>query len=148
MILGEGPERAAIRAEAERLGVGDRVHLPGFAADPARVVGLFDLFALSSDSEQFPISVVEAMAAGLAVASPAVGDVAAMVAAENRPFLSLPGDEAALGAAMASLAADPALRASVGAANRARALADYDEQTMVRAYAALYAGAMGRERLG
>ena len=148
VILGEGPERAAIRAEAERLGVGDRVHLPGFAADPARVVGLFDLFALSSDSEQFPISVVEAMAAGLAVASPAVGDVAAMVAAENRPFLSLPGDEAALGAAMASLAADPALRASVGAANRARALADYDEQTMVRAYAALYAGAMGRERLG
>ena len=148
VILGEGPERAAITAEAERLGVGDRVHLPGFAADPAKVVGLFDLFALSSDSEQFPISVVEAMAAGLAVASPAVGDVAAMVAVENGRFLSPPGDEAALSAAIASLAADPALRASVGAANRARAVADYDEQTMVRAYAVLYAGAMGREQLG
>jgi hypothetical protein len=66
VILGEGPERAAILAEAVRQGVESRVHLPGFVADPASVIGLFDLFALSSDSEQFPISVVEALAAGLA----------------------------------------------------------------------------------
>jgi L-malate glycosyltransferase len=76
VILGEGPERGAIRDEAMRCGVADRVHLPGFVAKPSDAVGLFDLFALSSRSEQFPISVVEAMAAGLAVASPDVGDVA------------------------------------------------------------------------
>ena len=145
VILGEGPERAAILAEAERLGVGERVHLPGFAPDPAQAVGLFDLFALSSDSEQFPISVVEAMAAGLAVAAPAVGDVAAMVAEANIPFLGQPGDEAALAAALASLASDKPLRAAVGAANRARAVAEYDEETMVETYRRLYAGAMGRE---
>ena len=141
VIAGEGPERAAIMAEAEALGVASRVHLPGFA-DPALAVGLFDVFALSSDSEQFPISVVEAMAAGLAVASPAVGDVAVMVAPGNQPYLSPPGDEPALTAAIAALAADGPLRQSLGAANRARATAEYDEKTMVDRYRGLYAGAM------
>ena len=148
VILGQGPEREAIVAQAEALGVGDRVHLPGFAPDPAQAVGLFDLFALSSDSEQFPISVVEAMAAGLAVAAPAVGDVAAMVAGGNRPYLSTPGDEAGLALAMSMLAENAALRAQVGAANRAVAVAEYDEQTMVETYRALYAGAMGRAGFG
>ncbi len=144
VILGEGPERAAIRAEAERQGVMDRVHLPGFAADPAKALALFDLFALSSDSEQFPISVVEAMAAGLAIAAPQVGDVAAMVAAANAPYLTVPGDEPALAAAIARLAHDPAARAAIGMANRARAEAEYDEAAMVAAYARVYGGALGR----
>lgn len=144
VILGEGPERDAIRAEAVRLGVGHRVHLPGHVAHPAQVLGLFDLFALSSDSEQFPISVVEAMATGLPVAAPRVGDVDAMVAGENRRFLTPSGDEAALAETLRTLAGDPELRATIGAANRARAEADYDEARMIAAYRNLYAGALGR----
>lgn len=144
VILGEGPERDAIRAEADRLGVGHRLHLPGFVANPDRVMGLFDIFALSSDSEQFPISVVEAMAARLPVAAPRVGDVAAMAAHENLPFLTPPGDEGALTDALARLAADADLRARIGAANRTRAEAEYDEATMVSAHARLYAQAMKR----
>jgi len=144
VILGEGPERETIRTEALRLNVAHRVHLPGFVADPASAVGLFDLFALSSDSEQFPISVVEAMAAGLAVAAPAVGDVADMLSAENRPLITPAGDEAALADAIERLAADEALRKAIGAANRQRATAEYDEATMVSAYKAVYAQAMRR----
>lgn len=144
VIVGEGPERGAIAAEAARLGLAERVHLPGFAPDPARVMGLFDLFALSSDSEQFPISVVEAMAAGLAVVSPAVGDVAAMVAPENAPWIVAPGDEAALGAALVAAAAADARRQAVGAANRRLAEADYAEAAMVAAYRRTYAAALGR----
>jgi len=144
VIVGEGPERNRIAAEAQQLGLAERVHLPGFAPDPAQVLGLFDLFALSSDSEQFPISVVEAMAAGLAVASPMVGDVAAMVAPENQRWLSAVGDDAALADALARAAADPAGRRTIGQANRARALAEYDEQAMIAAYRALYGEAMGR----
>ena len=144
VIAGEGPERAAILAEAERLGLADRVHLPGFVADPASAIGLFDLFALSSHSEQFPVSVVEAMAAGLAVASPGVGDVAAMLSAENAPFVSPPDDEAALADAIGRLAADPARRAAIGAANRAKAKAEFDAATMAQRYAQVYGGVMGR----
>jgi glycosyltransferase involved in cell wall biosynthesis len=144
VIAGEGPEREAILAEAERQGVEDRVHLPGFVADPASVIGLFDVFALSSRSEQFPISVVEAMAAGLPVVAPAVGDVMQMVAEENCTAIVPPGDERALRDALAALAADPARRKRIGEANRARARKEYDEAAMIRRYKALYWGLMGR----
>ncbi|MCW1382596.1 glycosyltransferase [Novosphingobium sp. KCTC 2891] len=146
VILGEGPEREAIVAEAMDLAIGHRVHLPGHVPDPAQAIGLFDLFALSSDSEQFPLSVVEAMASGLAVASPAVGDVADIVSAENRAFITAAGDEAALAGALADLAADEALRRRIGAANQTRARAEFDAKAMTRHYAALYAAALGRER--
>ena len=145
VILGEGPEREGIAAEALRLGLAHRVHLPGFVGDPAGAIGLFDLFALSSDSEQFPIAVVEAMAAGLAIAAPAVGDVAAMVAEENRPWIVPPRDEAALARALAALAADGPRRTAIGKANQARARAEYDEAGMIATTRAIYARAMGRE---
>jgi len=144
VIMGQGPEAEAIRDEALRRNIGHRVHLPGYVAEPARVLGLCDMFALSSDSEQAPISVIEAMAAGLAVVAPDVGDVRAMLAAENLRFVAPAGDEAALGAALVALAADAGLRAQIGAANRARAVAEFDEKAMVAAYRALYGGAMGR----
>ena len=147
VIVGEGPERSAIREEAARLGIAHRVHLPGFATDPQRFVGLFDIFALSSQSEQFPISVVEAMAAGLPVAAPAVGDIAAMVAGDNAPLIAPPGDEGALAGALADLAADPDLRERLGRANRAKARAEFDEETMIAAYRRLYASAMRRKSL-
>jgi glycosyltransferase involved in cell wall biosynthesis len=144
VILGEGPERSAIVDQALQCGCGDRVHLPGHVADPALAIGLFDLFALSSDSEQAPLSVIEAMATGLAVASPAVGDVAEMVAPENAALITPVGDEAALAATLLRLAGDADLRARIGAANRARAAAEFDEGVMAARYAALYGEAMGR----
>jgi glycosyltransferase involved in cell wall biosynthesis len=147
VIVGEGHQRDAIRAEADRLGISHRVHLPGFVADPARYVGLFDVFALSSRSEQFPISLVEAMAAGRPVAAPAVGDIRAMVSRDNLPLIAPAGDEAALTAAILELAGDAALRERLGKANRAKARAEYDEKAMIAAYRRLYASALGRETL-
>ena len=144
VILGEGPERAAIEGEARGLNIETRVHLPGFVSDPALAVGLFDLFALSSDSEQFPISVVEAMAAGLAVAAPDVGDVRAMLDPANAALIGPAGDEAALARALRQLADDPGLRAQLGTANRQRARAEFDENSMIEAYRQTYAAALGR----
>jgi glycosyltransferase involved in cell wall biosynthesis len=84
------------------------------------------------------------MAAGLAVAATDVGDVRAMLAPANREFLVPVTDEGALARALARLAGDAQLREAVGAANKARARAEYDEAGMIAAYRAVYAGAMGR----
>lgn len=144
VIVGAGPESERIAAEARALGVGDRLVMPGFLADPALWIGRFDIFALSSDSEQSPISLVEAMAAGLPAVATAVGDVARMVSDDNRPLIVEREDEAAFAAALDSLAERPDLRRAIGRANRERAEAEYDEAGMVARYARLYGEAIGR----
>jgi glycosyltransferase involved in cell wall biosynthesis len=146
VVVGEGPESERIMAEARALGVADRVLLPGFLPDPARYIGRFSVFALSSDSEQFPISLVEAMAAGLPVVATNVGDIAAMVAPDNLPLVVQAGDEAAFSRALDSLAERPDLREAIGRANRARAEAEYDERGMIERYARLYGEAIGQPR--
>lgn len=146
VIVGEGSDRDAIVAEARRLGLDD-LHMAGFMAHPGRFIGLFDIFALSSDSEQFPISLVEAMAAGLPVVSTDVGDVMAMVAPENREMVVAAADEGAFSTALQRLAIDPALRETLGIANRAKALGAYGEPAMMEAYARLYGEALARPAL-
>ena len=144
VIVGDGPERRAIEAAATGMGLSDQLVMPGFLPEPHRYVGLFDILALSSLSEQFPISVIEGMAAGLPVAAPPVGDIAAMVAPENAPFITEYPGEVRLRDAIETLARDPGLRRRVGAANQAKARADYDEGLMIGRYRDAYEAALGR----
>jgi glycosyltransferase involved in cell wall biosynthesis len=139
VVAGEGPERAALEALAARLGIAARTRFAGHVADPAPLYRDFDVFALSSDTEQMPLTVLEAMAAGLPVAATDVGDIATMVAAPNRALI-VPPDDAALAGSLRRLLEDAGLRASLGAANRARAAAEFDAQRMFRSYDALYRG--------
>ena len=139
VIAGDGPERAALEALARELGVAARVRFTGHVADPARLYGGFDLFALSSDTEQMPLTVLEAMAAGLPVVATEVGDVRAMLCPENGPFVG-PKEAAALAERLRDLLADAALRQRIGATNRAKAEQDYDEQGMFHAWRALFDG--------
>ncbi len=144
VIVGEGPESERIAAEARAKGVAARLLMPGFLAAPARWIGHFDIFALSSDSEQFPLSLVEAMAAGLPVVATAVGDVPGIVAEDNKPLIVVPEDEAGFAAALDSLADQASLRRAIGEANRELAQERYDEVAMIAAYTRLYGEAIGR----
>ena len=146
VIVGEGPESERIAAEARRLGIAARVELPGFRAEPWRWIGAFDIFALSSDSEQSPISLLEAMAAGLPAVATAVGDIPDMVSADNRPLIVEADDEAAFTAALDALAERQDLRHAIGLANRQRAALEYDERAMIARYARLYGEAIQRPR--
>ncbi len=137
VIAGEGPERPKLQALANELGMGEKVEFPGYVADPAPLYAGLDVVAMSSDTEQMPLCVLEAMASGLAVAATDVGDIAAMLASENREFV-VPQDEGLLSIALDRLLASPALRASLGAANRAKAEAEFDQQAMFAAYAKLF----------
>ncbi|MES2988157.1 MAG: glycosyltransferase family 4 protein [Pseudomonadota bacterium] len=144
VIVGEGPERQAILDAAEGMGIEDNVILTGFLPQPHKYMGLFDIFALSSSSEQAPLSVIEAMAAGLPVVAPDVGDISAMVCEYNRKYIAPERTEVLLRDRIEIFAQHTDLRQYVGAANRERARALYDEGEMVSSYARLYAEAMGR----
>ncbi len=155
VIVGEGPERAAILNAAAECGIAERVLLPGFMAEPWRYVGAFDIMALSSHSEQQPIAIMEGMAAGLPVVAPDVGDLASMVAAENAPFIVArdavardggdpsAGLSAALSVALRRLVDNAGLRRTIGTANRAHAAAHFDEGVMFARYDAAYTSAVG-----
>ena len=143
IIAGEGPERDAILAEARAQGIADRLVLPGHL-DPSEAVGRFGIFALSSDSEQQPISLIEAMAAGLPVVATDVGDVRSMVGEGNQPFIVPAGDADRFANALRTLAQDTALRQRIGTENRDKALQYFDESSMIESYRALYAEAVGR----
>ncbi len=138
VILGEGPERTELEALAHSLGVADRVSLPGHVADIAAAICDFDIFALSSDTEQAPISVIEAMAAALPIVATDVGDIRTMVSPENQPFTVPLGDEARFAEALSHVAGDADLRARLGRANRARAQAGHDIGQMIGRYAQIY----------
>lgn len=138
-IVGDGPERAELERLAGELGIAEAVTFHGRQSDPAPFYARFDLVALSSDTEQMPMCVLEGMASGLPVVSTDVGDVRAMVAAENAALI-VPKDEAALAEAILRVLGDEALRRSAGAANRAKAEAEFDERVMIERYRRLFAG--------
>ncbi|MBN9590200.1 MAG: glycosyltransferase [Alphaproteobacteria bacterium] len=119
LLVGEGPEHDAVLREGERLGILPHMRLLGRRSDARSIVMQSDILALSSDTEQMPFAVLEAMDAGLPVASVDVGDIREMVAEENRDFI-VPCKDQALGQALASLIADAKLRAWIGSANRKR----------------------------
>lgn len=137
MVVGDGPERPALESLALQLGI-DAV-FTGHVADPSALIRGFDVFALSSDTEQMPLSLLEAMAAGRAVAATDVGDVRSMVAPINQPYVT-PVEDAALADALRRLMPDAALRQALGTANRARAEQEYDQAKMFDAWGTLMTG--------
>lgn len=144
VIVGEGPERQAIEDAAETMFFTDQLVMPGFLPEPHRYFGLFDVFAMTSMSEQQPIAVMEAMAASLSVIAPPVGDIKEMVAPANLPLIGDDRFEVHLRDRLDWAVRNPEGRAAIGARNRAKAIAEFDERGMIDAYAALYAAALGR----
>ena len=101
-ILGGGPLEAELRDLANGLSVGDRVELCGFSPDVPRFLGEIDVFALSSNSEGLPMSMLEAIASGLPVVSTRVGGVPDVLQKSKSGWLSEPGDVQGFMAAMES----------------------------------------------
>ncbi len=141
LLVGDGPERAALEARAlAHPPPGGRVHFAGHHSDLVPWYRAMDVFALSSDSEQHPVALIEAMASGLAVAATDVGDVRLVLPPEQAGSLVAlgAGDAVALGGALALLLADADLRARLAAANRARVVERYSFGTMLERYGRLY----------
>ncbi len=143
VLVGEGPEEGAIRETVARLGLGAHVRLLGLRKDVPRLLPGADLFLLTRVSEGIPLTVIEAMAAGLPVVSTRVGGVPEVVEEGRTGLLAPSGDDAGLAEAVCRLAGDLPLRQELGATGRARAEAFFSERLMHTLYDQLY-----REMLG
>lgn len=138
-IAGDGVQKAELQALAQDLGIARQTRFLGHIDDVPALLRGIDIFALSSDTEQMPNSLLQAMAAGRPVAAVDVGDVAAIVAPQNRPLV-VPRDGAgALTAALQNLLGDVARRRELGRLNQERIKARYSMDGMIAAYADLFA---------
>ena len=153
LLVGDGERRPALEAAITRLGLAGRVRLAGELPDAALLAAFraCDLFCLPSldRAEAFGLVLLEAMREGKPVlASRIPGSGVAEVAADGETALLVPpGDEQALAAALETLAADPARRATLGAAGRERWHRHYRPQPVAEQVLALYselAGSAGR----
>jgi glycosyltransferase involved in cell wall biosynthesis len=138
IFVGGGPLREHLGRLASELGVADRVHFPGVIQQPVDWYRALDVFALSSDTEQMPIALLEAMAVGLPVVATGVGDVLGMVCQANQPFVTKLGAEQAFCRALQALADDAALRTNIGEANRLHCVSQFSLARMIDAYRAMY----------
>ncbi|MBL8725165.1 MAG: glycosyltransferase [Planctomycetes bacterium] len=138
-LVGAGPLEGALRSTAAALGLADRVQFAGATHDTAACYQRFGVFVLSSATEQLPLVLLEAMASGLPVVATDVGDVRATLPEGSRRFVVPPRAPQALAKALAELLADPALRATLGAANRAAAEQRFDARTCLSRFLDLYA---------
>lgn len=146
LIVGEGAERAQLESLVNQLGLQERVVFTGHMDRVERAFALLDIFAMSSDTEQMPNSLLQAMAAGLPVAATDVGDIRPILADANRPFVVPKQDDGALTGALRTLIHDAPLRERLGHGNRERVRAVYSMEKMLDAYDGLYRSAMAHHR--
>ncbi len=137
-LIGEGPQREALQAQVQALGLGGRVCLHGFEAEPERLYPAFDIVALSSDREGLPNALLEAGAAATAIVSTAAGGTTEIVLDGETGLLVPVADVGALARAMAQLLTDPELRSRLGAAARRHVQATFGMDRFVAEFAALY----------
>jgi len=130
-ILGEGPEEAALRGAAARLGVAERVHFLGFRSDVADFIAAADVFCLSSVWEGVPLAVMEAVQLGTPVVATDVGGTGELIEEGVSGRLVSPRDPSALRAALDDVLADPEARSRYVDAARATLVAEFSTETML-----------------
>ena len=108
IILGEGVERGALQQQAESLGIGDRVDMPGFANNPYAYMARADAFVLCSRFEGLPGVLIQAMACGCTpVVTDSPGGSAEVLGRDLRNFLVPVGDGRALAQALQQALRNP-----------------------------------------
>jgi glycosyltransferase involved in cell wall biosynthesis len=138
LIVGDGPCRHDLEILAGELGMTDAVTFAGERSDGLNYHQLCDASALSSVSEGFPNTLVEAMAAGRAVVATNVGGNVDAVVDGVTGILVGPGNAPEMAAALLRLADTPALREGMGAAGRERAIAEYRAANVVAGLEKMY----------
>ena len=138
MIAGDGDMREPLEQSARSMGIDQAVSFLGFRSDVPRLLGLYDVFALPSRNEGMPVTILEAMSAGIPVVATAVGDNPYVVVNGVTGFICPPGDSVSFADALTSLLGDPITRQRMGHAGRERVLREFTAERMANNYRHVY----------
>jgi L-malate glycosyltransferase len=144
LLIGDGSERAAIEQRINASAMRERIRLLGTRNDVKRLLAAADLFLLTSTSEGIPLTLIEAMAAGVPVVATRVGGVPEVVADGVTGLLAPARDVAQLAVHLDTLAKCPQLREAMGRQARQRARELFSEDEMVARYDNLYQEMLAR----
>jgi glycosyltransferase involved in cell wall biosynthesis len=146
LLAGEGAERAALEAQAARLGLGERLRFLGHRDDIPALLSACDLFVLPSLFEGFPLAVLEASAAGKPVVATAVEGTREAVRHGETGILVPPAAPSALAGAIRDLLSDAPRAARIATAAKARAQREFGPEAMARQVHEIYDELLGSGR--
>lgn len=138
IFVGEGPDRAALEAQAQALGVGERVAFLGHREDIPDLLACCDLFVLPSLYEGLPLAILEAMAAGKPVIASDIRGNDEVVINGETGLLVPDADSTALAGAIRAVLSDHAFAQRLAEAGRARVCHEFAEDNMVSNVAQVY----------
>lgn len=138
LVFGQGPLEAELRADVAARGLAAVVHFAGFRHDLPRWLGGLDLLVHPAEMEGLGVSLLQASAAAVPIVTCRAGGLPEAVQEGVTGLLVPPADVPALGAAVGRLLADGPLRRQLGAAGRARVLAEFSIDGMVEGNLAIY----------
>lgn len=144
VLVGDGSGRPALELLCRDLRQEEKVIFAGSVQDMPSYYAAFDVFVMSSLTEQMPMAMLEAMACGLPVITTDVGDVADILGTAKPPEIIASGDLDGYSQSLRTLATQAALRRSLGAKNRERCIAQYAFPHMAEEYSAIWRSAIGR----
>ena len=143
-IIGSGPDETSLITYGNELSISNRLKFLGLRKDTESLLQKMDIFCLTSDHEQMPLTVLEAMACGLPIMSTDVGDVKTMVSEGNTPFITPINKEERYLSKLLELISSEKLRLSIGTTNRKRCCELFSTATMYNHYRTLFELAFNR----
>jgi glycosyltransferase involved in cell wall biosynthesis len=138
VLVGDGPDRSKLEHLVRTYSLDDRVQFAGWVEPPWTAKWTFDVLAMSSVNEGFPLVIIEAMMAGIPVVAPTVGGIPEIIVSGTTGLLVPPNDPEALAAALRSLAEDPGRRREMGKQCRSMALERFTAGAMATQFEELY----------
>lgn len=143
VLLGEGIERDALQARIDAAGLTARIRLPGYQQDMPQWLARLGVLVISSRTEGTPMILLEAMQAGIPVASFAVGGVPDMISDEHDGLLAAPGECTTLATQIERLICDPGLASRLSSQGRLTQRARYHLPALAERWGQLYHRARG-----
>jgi len=138
VLLGDGPERAALQTRVNAANLAERIHLPGYQENISDWLARLHVLVISSRTEGTPMVLLEAMQRGRPVVAFAVGGIPDMVENGRHALLVAPGDIQALTQRVEQLLDNPALAARLAAASQQRQHDTYHLPTLAQQWAKVY----------